>query len=201
MSLYNETTGVAVQPTPQIGGVGIIDDLDRIASLEWNEGDEILLAGRSRGHLANSLYAQFIHNRYEGGPPPVDLTEEKRNGEFIQEEIRQWALRTCHDVADGGLLVAIAEMAITSGIGAEIDASQGDSAGWWFAEDQARYVVGTSPSSASAMKQRADKAGVPLVRIGTVIGKSLTINGLMNITIYELTKQHENWLPYFMELP
>src|SRR5215510_9738712 len=121
-SLYNETNGEAILPTPAIGGVGLLRDVHRSATIAFKrEGDAIILIGETKGHLGQSLYLREIEGREEGGAPPVDLAAEKRNGNFVRKLIEAGRLDTVHDVSDGGLLVAIAEMAMASGIGAKLE--------------------------------------------------------------------------------
>src|SRR5437763_3266395 len=122
VSLYNETNGRAILPTPSIGGVGLLDDFQKSASLAFKAaGELILLIGETKGWLGQSMYLREIAGREEGAPPPVDLTVERRNGEFVRALIGEGIASAVHDVSDGGLLPAIAEMAMASGIGAELD--------------------------------------------------------------------------------
>src|SRR3546814_4516917 len=100
VSLYNETSGEAILPTPAIGGVGILQDLDRRATVPFKGEDEaIVLVGETRGHVGASLYLREIHGREDGAPPPVDLAAERRNGEFVRGLIRSGAVATCHDLS------------------------------------------------------------------------------------------------------
>src|SRR5262245_14080524 len=123
VSLYNETNGRAILPTPSIGGVGVLDDFTRSASIAFKgEGEAILLLGETQGWLGQSLYLRDICGREEGAPPPVDLAAERRNGDFVRELIAEGVVTAMHDVSDGGLLVALAEMAMASGVGAELGA-------------------------------------------------------------------------------
>src|SRR5262249_31857188 len=119
VSLYNETNGRAILPTPTIGAVGLLDDFMRSATLAFKAADEaILLIGETQGWLGQSLYLRDVCGREEGAPPPVDLDAERRNGDFMRILIHENIATAAHDVSDGGLLVAIAEMAMASGIGA-----------------------------------------------------------------------------------
>src|SRR5499427_5876139 len=140
VSLYNETNGRAILPTPTIGGVGLIDDFAKSASIAFKAADElIVLLGETKGWIGQSLYLRDICGREEGAPPPVDLIAERRAGDFVRGLIRDGLITAAHDVSDGGLLVALAEMAIASGIGAVLEAPSGILAhAFWFGEDQAR---------------------------------------------------------------
>ena len=200
VSLYNETQGVAILPTPAIGGVGLIDDLGRTASLDFKaEGETIVLIGETRGHLGQSLYLREIEGLEDGPPPPVDLDQEKRNGDFVRGLIRAGEVSTCHDVSDGGLLVCVAEMALKGGIGATIQVPDTDTPphAWLFGEDQARYVVTTE--DADTLAAAADKAGVPAMQIGITGGQGLSLlGGAGETALAALAELNEGWLPEFM---
>ena len=121
VSLYNETNGRGILPTPSIGGVGLLDDFTKSATLAFKAEDEaILLIGDTQGWLGQSVYLRDICGREEGAPPPVDLAAEKRNGDVVRGMIHAGTATAVHDVSDGGLLIALAEMAIASGIGAQL---------------------------------------------------------------------------------
>lgn len=196
VSLYNETNGQAILPTPAIGGVGIIDNGNKTASLAFaRQGDAIILLGNSEGHLGQSLYLREILGREEGPPPPVDLAAEKRTGDFVRALIQGEQITACHDLSDGGLLVALAEMAMASGIGANLTVT-GD-AGFWFGEDQGRYLVTTTQPE--KLQEFAKKAGIHASVIGTTGGSALRIPENQGITLSEIKDIHENWLPAFME--
>src|SRR5690606_16355802 len=140
VSLYNETLGQAIPPTPTIAGVGLIPDWSKMARIAFaDEAQAILLAGAPESwgsHLGQSVYLRDIHGRADGAPPPVDLEHEKRVGNFVRGLIRAGKATAVHDCSDGGLAVALAEMAIASGIGAEIETPAGDDAAAFFGEDQ-----------------------------------------------------------------
>src|SRR5690242_19180285 len=148
VSLYNETNGRAILPTPTIGGVGVLDQFSNAMTIAFNGEDEaVFVIGETRGWLGQSVYLRDLCSREEGAPPPVDLATERRHGDFVRELIRDGLITAAHDVADGGLLVALAEMAMASGIGAVLEAPAGTLAhAFWFGEDQARYVITTADS-------------------------------------------------------
>jgi len=159
VSLYNETNGHAILPTPTIGGVGVMDDFTKSMTLAFKSaGEAVLLIGETRGVLGQSLYLREICGREEGAPPPVDLAVEKRNGDFVRSLIGEGLVTAVHDVSDGGLLIAVAEMAMASGIGAVLEARMEIPAhAFWFGEDQARYVV--TAKHADEVVRRAEAAG------------------------------------------
>jgi phosphoribosylformylglycinamidine synthase len=200
VSLYNETNGKAILPTPTIGGVGLIADLAHMATLAFKaDGDDILLIGGHGRHVGQSVYLREIHAREEGPPPAVDLHKEKRNGDFIRHLIRQGRVTACHDISDGGLLVALAEMALSAMRGALIAADGNLDHIGLFAEDQARYVVTCRPGETSLLLADARAAGVEAVRLGTVQGSALIVGGVLSISLDELKLAHEGWFPAFME--
>jgi phosphoribosylformylglycinamidine synthase len=201
VSLYNETQGRAILPTPTIGGVGLLDDYTQSATLAFKAEDEaILLIGESQGWLGQSLYLRDICGREEGAPPPVDLAAERRNGDFVRDLIQRGMPTAVHDLSDGGLLVAIAEMAMASGIGADLAQAVSGSAAhaFWFGEDQARYVVAVPAARAQTIIERATAAGVPMARIGTTGGAALTLPAERPIRVATLQRQFEGWLPAYM---
>jgi phosphoribosylformylglycinamidine synthase len=201
VSLYNETNGQAILPTPSIGGVGLLGDCARQASIAFKaEGETVLLIGATTGWLGASAYLATICGREEGAPPPVDLAAEKRNGDFVRGLIEAGRVTTVHDCSDGGLAVALAEMAMAGGVGCVVRAV--DEAmprhAFLFGEDQARYVVATARGEAERIMAEAEKAGVPAMFLGVTGGTSLTLPGAASISIDELRSAHEGWLPQFM---
>jgi phosphoribosylformylglycinamidine synthase len=201
VSLYNETNGKGILPTPVIGGVGLIDDAATAVSLAFKRpGEAILLIGETRGHLGSSLYLREIAGREDGAPPPVDLAAERRNGDAVRAEILAGRVSACHDVSDGGLLVALAEMAMAGGVGAAITAPSGTPAhAFWFGEDQGRYVLTTNDPK--AVTARLGAAGVAVRQLGTTGGDSLTVEGTDAISTAELRRINEAWLPAYMAAP
>jgi phosphoribosylformylglycinamidine synthase len=201
VSLYNETDGQAILPTPTIGGVGLIEDLSASVSIAYDRDDlALVLIGETHGWLGNSLYLRDICGREEGAPPPVELAIERRNGDFVRALIGDGKLAACHDVSDGGLAVALAEMAMAARIGLTLDLPDGlqSETGWLFGEDQARYVLAVDAASLEAVLDAARNAGVVARAIGRTGGQSLTLGGCDAICLSELTERHEAWLPTFM---
>jgi phosphoribosylformylglycinamidine synthase II len=198
VSLYNETNGRAILPTPTIGGVGILEQFTKSMTLAFKaEGEAILLIGETHGWLGRSVYLRDICGREEGAPPPVDLAAERRHGDFVRGLIRSGMVTAVHDVSDGGLLIAVAEMAMASGIGAVLEAPSGiPPHAFWFGEDQARYVV--TAKDAHGVMQQAKAAGVPLTRLGATGGSVLAIDGERPLPIDELKRRFEAWLPAYM---
>lgn len=200
VSLYNETSGRAIPPTPAIGGVGLIEDVRQTATLAFKRpGEKILLIGKTQGWLGQSLYLREICGCEEGAPPPVDLVEERRNGEFVRSLIAKGDVTAVHDISDGGLAVALAEMAMAGGIGASIALAPAvPEHGFLFGEDQARYILTSSPEKADVIRKAADAAGVACEIIGVTGGPTLTLGSTPAILLSKLTSAYETWLPAYM---
>jgi phosphoribosylformylglycinamidine synthase len=198
VSLYNETNGRAILPTPTIGGVGVIDEFTKSMTIAFKgEGETILVIGETRGWLGQSLYLRELCGREDGAPPPVDLAAERRHGDFVRTLIRDGLITAAHDVSDGGLLVALAEMAIASGSGAVLESSSELPAhAFWFGEDQARYVVTTR--NVEPIMERAKAAGVPLTLLGATGGAVVSLSGERPLRVADLKQRFEAWLPAYM---
>jgi phosphoribosylformylglycinamidine synthase II len=198
VSLYNETNGRAILPTPTIGGVGVLDDFTKSMTLAFKaEGESILLVGATEGWLGQSLYLREVCGREEGAPPPVDLAAERRNAEFIRMLIRDGLATAVHDISDGGILVALAEMTMASRIGAVLESPAAIAAhAFWFGEDQARFVV--TAKNAEAILDRAGTAGVAVARLGATGGSVLAIAGERPLVVSDLLARFEAWLPAYM---
>ena len=200
VSLYNETNGRAILPTPTIGGVGVLNDFMKSMSLAFKaDGQVILLIGNSEGWLGQSLYLRDICGREEGAPPPVDLAAEKRNGEFVRGLVTAGRITAAHDLSDGGLAIALAEMAIASGLGATLEAPPAmPPHAFWFGEDQARYVVTARAADADKLMADAKAAGVSATKIGVTGGNALVLPGESRVLVASLTEKFEGWLPAYM---
>ena len=207
VSLYNETNGQGILPTPTIGGVGLIDDWSKMAKACFaKEGEVILLVGGPAqwgSHLAQSIYMRDVHSRTDGPPPAVDLEHEKKVGDFVRKLIRNGQATAVHDLSDGGLAVALAEMAMASGIGATVPGLSGTNPiPVFFGEDQGRYLVTVKLDPKSAEMQElwneAKALGIHAPWIGTTGGQELKLGEARAISIDELTTAHESWFPRFM---
>ncbi|GAB6843139.1 phosphoribosylformylglycinamidine synthase subunit PurL [Methylorubrum rhodinum] len=202
VSLYNETNGVGILPTPTIGGVGVLDDVERHATLSLKrEGDVLVLIGRTEGWLGQSLYLSEIAGREEGAPPPVDLAAERRAGDFVRSLIVSGIADTVHDLSDGGLAVALAEMAMAGGIGATLPAVPDGALpahAYLFGEDQGRYLIAVPAEAAADLLYSASAQGIDAATIGIVGGDSLALPGEETISVAELKAAHEGWFPAYM---
>lgn len=198
VSLYNETSGEAILPTPAIGGVGLLDDVDARSSLAFaNDGDIIALVGGHGTHLGRSAYQRDILGREEGAPPPVDLAAEKRRGDLVRDLIRAGRVTAVHDLSDGGLAVALAEMAMAGNRGCTITVPAPAHAAL-FGEDQGRYLLTIARDRAASVLEDAIDAGLEVAEIGTVGGKSLTVEDILTISVAKLGESHETWFPKYM---
>ncbi len=198
VSLYNETAGMPVLPTPVIGGVGVLEDARGALGLALAAGLGLVLIGESRGWLGCSLWLREITGREAGAPPPVDLAAERRNGDFVRARIAAGEVRACHDVSDGGLLVAVTEMALAGGCGARLRSGPAEMPphSFWFGEDQGRYVLAVA--DADSLLARAEAAGVPARLIGSTGGEDLTLPGAVAISIAALREAHERFFPAWL---
>lgn len=201
VSLYNETNGVGILPTPTIGGVGLLDDVTRHATIALKrEGDVLVLVGATAGWLGQSVYLAVIAGREDGAPPPVDLAAERRNGDFVRGFITSGRVDSVHDLSDGGLAVALAEMAMAGGVGATLsDGPAGLPAhAYLFGEDQARYLLSASLTTCQDLLAKAKEIGIEAAIVGSVGGDGLTLPGGEAISLSELREAHEGWLPAYM---
>jgi phosphoribosylformylglycinamidine synthase len=201
VSLYNETNGVGIPPTPAIGGVGLIPDVSRMADIKLKRENNLLIViGREAGHLGQSLYQELVAGKLEGAPPPVDLADEIKAGRLVRALIREGKVTTVHDVSDGGLLVAIAEMALAGGMGAELFAYEGRLPvhAMWFGEDQGRYVLSVDPMRAEEVLERARLLALPSRIVARTGGDAIGLKGEPPLPLAELRAAHEAWLPGYM---
>ncbi|HEY9078817.1 phosphoribosylformylglycinamidine synthase subunit PurL [Magnetovibrio sp.] len=202
VSLYNETNGQGILPTPTIGGVGLIKDVSKAVGMGFvAEGEAIVLIGETAGHMGATQYLAEIEGRNEGSAPHVDLVAERKNGDFVRSQILDGHITACHDLSDGGLGVALAEMAMKSGLGANVEDQSGALPlhAWLFGEDQARYLATTR--DADALLSAAARAGVVASKIGVVQSDALTIANAGTISVSNLSEAHEAWMPDYMAHP
>ncbi|MDX2083684.1 MAG: AIR synthase related protein [Rickettsiales bacterium] len=182
VSLYNETDGKAIQPTPAIGGVGLLKNLDKRCDLKFKRlNDEIFIIGKTFGHINCSIFEQEILKVTDlRNPPIVNLEDEKKHGEFIRDLIEANQINACHDISDGGLLVTLFEMCFGE-LGCEIDIAElrafnnCEENNLFFGEDQSRYVVALDPSLINDFKKKAEKKNIAVFKIGKVIKDQIKI--------------------------
>jgi phosphoribosylformylglycinamidine synthase len=204
VSLYNDTEGASILPTPAIGGVGLLSDVDkRLQQRFTNVGDAILLVGNTKGALGQSLYLREILKREEGAPPPVNLEAERAHAEMILSLNEKGLLSACHDVSDGGMLVALAEMCMASQlqtIGAQIKLPDVDipAHAYVFGEDQARYLIAVPPHFKDTVMVLLNQAEIAFDDLGETIPEHLIVEGQMSEKISVLSDIHRRWLRHYM---
>ncbi len=201
VSLYNDTHGKSVQPTPAVGGVGLLADASkRVGNAFTSVGQSIIVIGETKGHLGSSLYLREIHGREDGAPPPVDLLVEHKHGRMVQALIGEGLVAACHDVSDGGLLVALAEMCLPRSIGAQIRLPKnGVSAhAYCFGEDQARYVLALETDHKDRVIVALNQADIAFDDLGTTIADLIIVEDLARVPVQHVADVNETWLPGFM---
>ena len=201
VSFYNETDGRPIPPTPQVGTVGLIEKIDRRGRIGPSPGTTIVLIGETAGHLSCSIYARYRCGLRTGPPPEVDLEIERHHGKWIRRQIAAGAVDACHDVSDGGLAVALAEMCIAAGIGASVEppARAPSPAGFYFGEDQARYLLAIAPESTNRICNQAAEAGIKAQVLGRFGGCTLTLAPLGTVPVDTLRHRHAGWFPTYMD--
>lgn len=207
VSLYNESKatggGSAILPTPAIGGVGLMQDHSIMATIAFKAaGEQMVVIGGESGHLGQSLYLRELHGREEGPPPPVGLDLAKRAGETVRNLIADGIVSAVHDCSDGGLAVALAEMALAGRIGCTVAMPEGrnSAAAFWFGEDQSRYVVTARESE--PILAAAEQAGLAAVALGETGGEFLTfraVTGENSVTVADLSAAHLSFFEQWME--
>ena len=202
VSFYNETESKGIAPTPVIGGVGVINDISKTITISLKKrGNLLLVVGKTNGHLDCSLYSKEIYKTEFNLPPKVNLDTEIKNGKFIRDNIEKSLIQSAHDISDGGLIIAISEMAISGNLGAMIhrDNKRLPLNAFLFAEDQGRYIIEVSSKDFNKITKAAKKNKVYLEKIGEIIDKSLNIETLKPISIERLIKAYTGWLPEYMK--
>ncbi len=204
VSLYNETrapdgTAVSILPTPAIGGLGVLEDAAAAIGIALQRGMDLVLLGRTAGALGQSLWLREIHGREDGAPPPLDLAMERRIGDFVRARILSGAVSACHDLADGGLLVGIAEMAMAGGTGIKLDvpASGISPHAYWFGEDQGRYLLAVQDGA--VLVENARRAGIEGRLLGHSGGDGLTLPSGATISLQRLSQAHHAFFPRLMD--
>lgn len=199
VSLYNETNGAAIPPTPTVGAVGLLPNYDVVVGFGGMvEGDVLVLIGETVGELGSSIYLREVLGREDGAPPPVDLALERKTGDFVRAQIEAGALTCVHDLSDGGLIGAAADIALASDCGVELDATSATHAHiFLFGEDQARYLVAVP--EATEIIAAAQAAGVRASVVGRARGKDFASGDLFRLPLDHLREMHEAWMPNWIE--
>jgi len=200
VSLYNETSGQAIPPTPAIGGVGLLSDYTkRIGFGTADMGDMVILVGQTTDNLGATLALREVWGLEDGAPPHVDLAQERLTGDVVRSLIQAGHIRSCHDLSDGGLLIAAADIAMASGTGLAITLPQGLSTeAALLSEDQARYLLIVNPTHADSVFETLEAQAIPCAAIGSAGGCELAIQDVLAIDIADLKQAHDAWMPAFM---
>ena len=203
VSLYNETDGQPILPTPAIGAIGVIDSLDNTATVGFKQdGDAVMLIGSSDdlsdGWLGQSLYLRDVHGQENGAPPPVDLVHERKTGDAVRALIACAQVSTCHDVADGGVAIALTEMALAGNIGVTVNTGVEVTNAWLFGEGQGRYVIACPSNQSDEITKSLSDLGVSAKLIGTTGGDTISVAGGSSVALSVLRDLHEGWFPAYM---
>ena len=192
VSLYNETNGEGIYPTPAIGGVGLIKDLSNVKTLSLKEnGNFLCVVGKTANHLGISKYISIIQSKEEGGTPEINLDTELRNGNFVMDAINQKLVASAHDVGEGGILVAISEMCMSGNLGITIEIETDFPHGYFFAEDQSRYLLEVSPNNYDECQKLANNNDVHFEKIGIVGGDKISIKNIGDEQVSVLKRSFE----------
>lgn len=200
VSLYNETNGQAILPTPAVGSIGLIKDSSKRAHIAAKPGQDLVLIGGAATHLGASLYLREVCSSEDGAPPPVDLSLERKTGDMVRAMIEAGDITTVHDVSGGGLLVALTQMALAGKCGLDLSAADAGTAphAFWYGEDQARYIIAATDAAPILAAARA--AGLPATVIGKAIdGKQLKLSDEETMSMATLASAHEGWLTKLMQ--
>ena len=195
VSLYNETNGVGIKPTPTIGGVGLIQDSNKSTTISIKAtGNLLLIIGETKGHIHQSALCYDILHIKKGPPPTINLAEEKKNSFFIRDLINKKIALSVHDISDGGIALAIAEMCMSGKIGANITTNLIDAERikFLFGEDQARYVIEVKSADYDNIVKLAKEKEVSLLQIGSTKAENLTIDDI-KITVEDMLTLNNKW--------
>ena len=197
VSLYNETNGEGIYPTPAIGGVGLIKDIAKTKTIAFKQSDSLVFViGETKGHLGNSQFLSIIQNKELGSTPIINLDNELKNGKFTLELINQDLALSTHDIGEGGLLIAAAEMSLSSNIGISIN-SERKNHEYFFGEDQSRYLIEIDKKNEEALNKLAREHNVKVECIGYTAEENIEIKDIGKISIHELKTSHEDWFQNF----
>ena len=197
VSLYNETNGEGIYPTPAIGGVGLIKDIAKAKTIAFKQSDSLVFViGETKGHLGNSQFLSIIQNKELGSTPIINLDNELKNGKFTLELINQNLALSTHDIGEGGLLIAAAEMSLSSNIGISIN-SERKNHEYFFGEDQSRYLIEIDKKNEEALNKLAREHNVKVECIGHTAEENIEIKDIGKISIHALKTSHEDWFQSF----
>ena len=201
VSFYNETKDKSIKPTPSIGGIGLLKNYKKMVSMDLkNEGNLVIVIGKTEGHLEQSIFAREILNEKKGPPPEINLFNEKNNGDTVKRLIKDNLVLSCHDISVGGILIAISKMCIKGKKGIKLNKLKNlmNKFEYFFGEDQGRYLVEISKQNLSNVKKFLDQSSVHFDELGTVHKDSFIFSDEKQISIDELIYHNTNWLKNYM---
>ncbi|MDB4845542.1 phosphoribosylformylglycinamidine synthase subunit PurL [Candidatus Pelagibacter sp.] len=201
VSFYNQTKDVGIKPTPSIGGIGLINDYNKMITMEFKEiGNIVLVVGKTEGHIDQSVFARSILDKKNGPPPEINLFNEKNNGETILKLIDKKLIKSAHDVSLGGIITAVSKMCIRGKKGIILKKPNYliNQLEYLFGEDQGRYIIEIEPNNIKNVTEILEKNSVHFDELGIINNNELIVDDKSKVTIDELTKSNTNWLSNFM---
>ena len=201
VSFYNQTKEIGIKPTPSIGGVGLIKDYSKMITMDFKDnGNIVLVIGKTEGHIDQSVFARNILDEKNGPPPEINLFNEKNNGETLLKLIDDSLIRSAHDVSLGGIITAISKMCIkgNKGINIKKPKSLMNELEYFFSEDQGRYIIEVSNENLDKVLSLLNKNSVHFDQLGQIKEKSLTIDKKIDLTVDELKTYNTTWLKDYM---
>jgi phosphoribosylformylglycinamidine synthase subunit PurL len=201
VSFYNQTKDVGIKPTPSIGGIGLINDYNKMITMEFKEiGNIVLVVGKTEGHIDQSVFARSILDKKNGPPPEINLFNEKNNGETILKLIDKKLIKSAHDVSLGGIITAVSKMCIRGKKGIILKKPNYliNQLEYLFGEDQGRYIIEIEPNNIKNVTEILEKNSVHFDELGIINNNVLIVDDKSKVTIDELTKSNTNWLSNFM---
>ncbi len=201
VSFYNQTKEIGIKPTPSIGGVGLIKNLNKMVTMDFKKiNNLVLILGKTEGHIDQSIFARNILDEKNGPPPEVNLFNEKNNGETLLKLIQNDLVKSAHDISVGGIITALSKMCIKGNKGIEIRKAKVlmSEVEFFFSEDQGRYIIEIDPDEFSKVKNILEKNSVHFEEIGKIINKHMIINEKTKVTIDELKTYNTNWFNNYM---
>ena len=201
VSFYNQTKEVGIKPTPSIGGVGLLKNYKKMITMDFKEiNNNVLVIGKTEGHIDQSLFARTILDEKNGPPPEVNLFNEKNNGMTLLDLIERNLIQSAHDISLGGLIVALSKMCIKGNKGIKLNKTNNliNEIEYLFAEDQGRYIVEVNPKNLKEVKKVLNDNSIYHEELGIIIEEDMIINTKTKVTIDELKSYNTNWLKSYM---
>jgi len=202
VSFYNETNEVGIKPTPVIGGIGLIKDISKMMHMKLKKENSILIiVGKTKGHLDQSLFSRYILKNLKGPPPEINLFNEKNNGNTILELINEKIILSSHDISVGGLLVNLAKMCILGNMGAKINGPKSlvQNHEYFFSEDQERYIIEIEKNNLEKVTKILNKNSVFYEKVGITQKNNLSLDKEFDIKVTELKNHYDNWFNKYID--